>query len=382
MNRSRFRIFFGLLALGGGVAMTGRAQSLVYVAADQATVYEGGKMLLRAQARPGAVSVFDLDAVPMKGWHRDGVPLTVIGPPSCIVAHPRTKDILVTSAQRVDPHDRTQLISDSRVTRLRVRGDDLVVVDQLEVFEQPSGIAMDATGQRAWVALRNQGSIARIELTPELMRVAAIEKLTEPEDSLSDVKLSPDGRTLLATCHAIDMLLVLAVGDDGTLTETQRVSLPGGGYHIAFLQDGRAVVGCTRANVIAVIGRGMDGQWRQETTIETGRVPEGVAVSPDGKWIAVSCFDGGNFVVKKNPWFGHPPRVYLYSVNHGGTIVKRQSFDFEGILQSSVFASDSRRLVVGQYGPANLKVLTLESDQWVDAGVKIELPGNPAALAR
>jgi Uncharacterized conserved protein len=370
-----------LAIVGGGLVSSAQAASLIYSVNDQATAYVEGKMLVRPQARPGSFSIIDLAASPVRAWHLEDVPGSVVGPPACVAVSANGDDILVTAAQQVNHRsDPNRLVADPRITRLRFDGQSLRQVDQIEVGLQPSGITLDAGGKRAWVALRGEGGIAAIDLTRDEMRLKATWKFADAEDSLSDVAVSPDGRTLLATLHMTDRLLVLRVGEDGGLTEVQRVPLPRGPYHIAFLSDGRALIGCTRDDVVAVLVAGGEG-WTLQRRIETGRVPESVEVSPDGRWIAVACFDGANLVNPRARWFGEPPGVYLYRVDDRGEIALAQTLRLTGILQSAVFSSDGRHLVVGQFGFGNLRVFAREESTWIDTGMALEVPGQPAALA-
>jgi DNA-binding beta-propeller fold protein YncE len=436
---------------------------LVVSANDQASGYAGGNMFVRPDARPGSVSVLDLAASPVRSWHIDGVPCSVIGPPACVAVSADGSQILVaaamqpasvstpasapTSASAPAPAGAgasAELRPDSRVTLLRRIADTgtntstgtaidpgtaaaidpataaagWFVAGTVEAGAQASAIALSRDATRAWVSLRAEGAVRVLNLRDG--RIEAADKFTfgTGADSLSGIALSPDERTALATLHTKAGLLVLAVAPDGALSEKQRLKLPRGAYHIGFLPCGkRALVGCTLDDVVCLLEE-RDGAWQLVEKIPTGRTPEGVFVSPDGRWLAVTCFDGANMPHKTNPWFGHPSRVYIYSIKTDVTrsvgpdlvsgrelpvwpptqarpdarsgpaksascvtsIIKTQTLALKNVLQGAAFTADSRTLVVGQFGEGNLRVFTLAGAQWRDTGQSIEIPGQSASL--
>lgn len=354
---------------------------LVVSANDQTSGY-AGDMFVRKAARPGSVTVVDFAAKPLHAWHIEGVPCSVIGPPSCVAINTSGNELLVASAMQANA-DASKLTIDGRITRLLLDGDVLRRVGEIDVGAgtQPSGIAWSRDGKRAWVTLRAKGEVVLLELGKNDMRVAGKWTLSTGENSLSDIELSPDEKTAFATVHAAATLLVLSIEKNGSLVEKQRLQLPKGPYHIGFLPDGkRAVVGCTVDDVMCVLEES-GGAWRVRENIPTGRTPEGVFVSPNGRWIAVTCFDGANMVDKTNKWFGQPSRIYVYSVDADGVIKRKQALELKNVLQGAAFTADSRMLVAGQFGESNLRVFELKADGiWHDSGVLIEIPGQSAAM--
>lgn len=355
------------------------ARMLVVSANDQASGY-AGKMYVRAGARPGSISVIDFAVIPARSWHIEGVPCSVVGPPSCVAISSSGDEIFVTASMQPDPGSPQKLRPDSRVTRLRLGKYGLERSGDIDIGTQPSGISLSRDGRRAWVALRGEGAIALLDLSRGGMRVAGKWTFGGAADSLSDVELSPDERAVFATMHSTGKLLVLLVNKDGSLTEKQRLQMPRGPYHVSFLPDGkRALIGCTVDDVMCVLEE-RGGSWSLVDKIPTGRTPEGVFVSPDGRWVAATCFDGANMLIEKNKWFGQPSRIYVYSIDASGRIERKQTIEMKNVLQGAAFTADSRRLVAGQFGEGNLRVFELNGKEWRDTGMQIEIPGQSAAM--
>lgn len=360
------------------------APSFIISLNDQASAYANEGMHVRAEPRPGSVSVLDVAATPVKAWHLDGVQCSVIGPPSEIAVSADGAEILVSAAMQVDPADASRLAPGSRVTRLRLGAGGLERAGEIEVGVQPSGLRISKDARRAWVALRGEGRVALLDLLPGTMKIEKTRAFATAADSLADIALSPDERTAFATLHEARALLVFDVDAAGALSPRQRVPMPAHPYHIVFFPGGRrALVGCTTgADVMCLLEKtgGGGGEWRVRETIPTGRVPEGVFISPDGRWAAATCFDGANVCDPQNPWFGRPARLYIYAVQPDGSLRQTQALKLDGVPQGAAFSGDSRRLFATQFGPGSLAVFALKGETWAPTGGTIELPGQPAAL--
>lgn len=374
------------LALAFSLSLaTTAAPSLVVCVNDQASVYAGEDMLVRPNPRPGSISVLDLAASPVRAWHIDGIPCSVIGPPSTAAISADGREIVVAASMQPDPANPGKLRPDSRVTRLRLGASGVEIIGTIEAGAQASGIRLSKDATRAWVALRGEGGLALLRLDRDNMRIERKWTFAAAGDSLADIAISPDERTALATLHNTRTLLVFDVDAAGALVLRQRVTTPEHPYHIAFFPDGkRALVGCTTgSDVMCLLEKNNEGEWRVRENIPTGRIPEGVFISPDGRWVAATCFDGANVRNPQNLWLGRPARLYLYAVQPDGGLRQTQALKLDGVPQAVAFSSDSRRLVATQFGPGNLAVFTFDIDnkKWCPTGELIELPGQPAAMA-
>ena len=357
--------------------------SLVVSVNDQASGYANEGMHVRPGPRPGGISVLDLAATPVRAWHIDGIPCSVIGPPSPAAISADGREILIAASMQPDPANPGKLLPDPRVTRLRLGAAGLERLGDIEAGAQASGLRLSKDATRAWVALRGEGGIALLHLEHDKMRVAKKWTFATADDSLADIAISPDERTAFATLHNTRTLLVFDVDAAGALSQRQRVPMPEHPYHIAFFPDGkRVLVGCTTdADVMCLLEKTSGGEWRIRENIPTGRIPEGVFISPDGRWVAATCFDGANICNPQNPWFGRPARLYIYAVQPNGELSQTQALKLDGVPQGAAFSADSRRLVATQFGPGNLAVFALEDGQWRPTGEFIEMPGQPAAMS-
>jgi DNA-binding beta-propeller fold protein YncE len=364
----------------GGFAAT--VPSLVFSADDQTSEFLRNTQIVRPFARPGALTAVDFSTLTPRVWQMEGVPCSVIGPPTCIAATADGSVILVAGAMKVDPADPSKVTVDSRVTRLRWTAErGLEVVAQSEIGGQPSGVALGGGGHLAYVTLRSEGKIAILDLSGESgLRVSAVISVASPGDSLSQFALSPDETRGLATLQHKGAVLALDV-TPGDVRVTQELPFEGSPYDLKIFADGkRAAVGCATGDKVCILAR-EGGAWRIDQTIPVGHSLEGIAISPDQKWVAATCFNGAlSPGPKDNLWYREPSRISLLAVDAAGHWSQKQAVQVDSMPQSAVFSPDGRYLVAGEYGLADLRVFRMEEDLWVDTGMHIEIPGQPAAL--
>jgi DNA-binding beta-propeller fold protein YncE len=352
--------------------MVGNA-GLIFSANDHRSGYSPEGMFVVPEPGPGSLTALDFSHFPPRVASLDGVPCSVIGPPTCIAATADGGTILVAAAMQLNPGKRDELIPDQRLTRLSFQEGALKIVDQLAVGGQPSAIAFFPEENAAFVTLRAEGKIATIDLAGPRMALKQSVNVASPDDSLSQLVFSPDGRTALASLHHKNAVLVL----DHELNVLQELTVGRGPYDINFFPDGRrALVACTKDEALYWLVRERDA-WKVGKRIPVGRVPEGLDISNDGKWIAASCFEGAN--TKNKP--ADPARVHILRMGDDFTALPAQELTVKGIPQSAAFTPDGRHLVVGQFGENSLVIYKLAGGKWEETGLIIPTPGQPAALA-
>ena len=360
-------------------ASSAETPQLVFSANDQTSGYLNGGMYVRPHARSGSLTVLDFSIFPPRVWHQEEVPCSVIGPPTCVTATLSGDIVLVAGAMHVDSTNPEKLTVDRRVTLLAWSTTGLRQLAQAEIGNQPSGVALAASGHKAYVTLRADGKLARLDLTGDRIRVEDETQIAAPTDSLSHIALSPDERIGLVTLHDKGTVLVLDLGGR-VIRVIQEVPIGRGPYDVRFLGDGRKfVVTDTQDDILCVFAE-QNGKWTIAQRLAVGHGPEGFAVSSDQRWIAVNCFEGANATGPKDKWYHAPSRIYMLKLSDG--IWKQQQIlEVDAMPQGSAFSPNGHFLVVGQTGLGNLRVFLRDSDVWVDTKMRIEVPGQPAALA-
>ncbi|MDE1169733.1 MAG: hypothetical protein PW734_00760 [Verrucomicrobium sp.] len=373
------RILF-LPVLGWSLALAPAAPSLVFSANDQASGYRDARMFVAAPAGPGSVTAADFSTLPPRTWTLEGVPCSVIGPPTCIAATRDGGTVLVAGAMAPDASQPKGLRVDRRLTRLAWTPGGLRQVAQAEIGLQPSGVSLSPDGERAYVTLRGEGKLATIDLRGGGLKIAALLPLATKEESLSHFALSPDGTRALASLHDGGAVLACAVTPEG-VRQTQRLPVGKGPYDVEFFADGRRALAADNYGDALFLLAERDGTWSVAQRLPVGRNPEGIAVSPDQSWVAIACFDGAN-AETGSPWYGEPSRVYLFRPGAHGRLAQQGALEIPCMPQGCAFTPDGRYLAVSQYGLKTLRVFKLEEGRWIDADAGVSLSGDSAALVR
>lgn len=106
--------------------------------------------------------------------------------------------------------------------------------------------------------------------------------------------------------------------------------------------------------------------------------PEGIAISPDGRHAAVAIVQGSN-----NPsseWFHHPRGQIVLLRIDGQRVTRAGAVEVGALPEGVAFSPDSRYLYVGNFLDATLQVLAVGDDGLTDTGARIPLPGHPASM--
>ena len=108
-------------------------------------------------------------------------------------------------------------------------------------------------------------------------------------------------------------------------------------------------------------------------------IPEGVALSPDGRWVAALCMAGCQLPPGAP---GHQPngRLQLFEVSDAGV---RQVADLSAgaAAQGVVFTDDGRHVVAQFYADECLALFEVAQGTLLDTGIRVPVKGGPAGLS-
>jgi DNA-binding beta-propeller fold protein YncE len=207
--------------------------------------------------------------------------------------------------------------------------------------------------------------------------------LGNPKSGPSGVAISPDGKMALVTRDGDNRIAVLAIEQDKV--EYIKKDLYAGyrPYGIHFSNTGNFAVlanigmGQGDADTISLI----DTQANPPRVVETvtaGQTPEGIALSPDSKYVAVTVMNGSNKPIN-SPFYNALGLVKLYKVV-GHKLVYTSQVSSGVWTQGVAFSADSKTLLVQNKEQKELQVLKIVGDKLVDTKQRIGLTAGPAAI--
>ncbi len=235
--------------------------------------------------------------------------------------------------------------ADSAVSVLSIDGKDVRVLDTVALSapgapsEQPSAVAITPDGKRALVTKFASHKVALLEIDGQKVSYTKYDMAVGLWPY--NVQITSDGKLGIA-------------GNSGNMGASD------GQIDTAAIID-------LEANPPRVVDQ-----------VVVGDGPEGLAVSPAGAYIAAVILNGaGN--VPKNAFF-HRDHSYVSLLKVEGKKVRKVSqTEVGGLAEGVAFSPDGKFLYVGNFLDGDMDILRRDGDRLVKVG-SLKLPGHPASL--
>ena len=302
------------------------------------------------------------------------------------------------------------------------------VVASIPVEREPSSIAVDATGQRAYVANSGSGSVSVLDL--DLRRqIATYAAGAHP----ASVTVAPDGRTVLVSSRASGSIDLYSPGipplaDRGSNDPkvgygpplAHRAAFgecPGASAAVILPDSSKAFIACSaRSQVLALSLAAAPGSWpaRQDAglladhalaLLDVGRNPTHLALKPDGGEIFVSNSGsdsiseistsnnevGSTYAIGNRPAQGvvSPENSALWVANSGADSISLYSID-DGKFLSSIhtgdapvalaFSTDGQLLLAADSRSGDIALVRLSSNLGPGLFTMLPAGGDPSAI--
>lgn len=331
-----------------------------------------------------SLTILDYSKFPPTVQHLPDIPNTVIGPPSNIAITPDGSLALVADSLKIDPANPTNPIPETAIHVLDLTARPPQVIGQVQVGRQPSGISIASHGRLALVANRADGTVSVLAIKGREISVRQTVPVCLPAESASDVAISPDGRLALVSVQKGSHLVALELDGESVRTTGRKFSTCGQPYRVVITPDGELALTAgqgfgsgTDRDAVTVI----DLKSRPMRTIDyvtVGAVPESIEISPDGKFLAVVLMEGSSLPVN-DP--NHRPNGELVLLERKGrtfVVVDRQPTG--RIPEGVAFTSDGKYLVVQCHPDRELWTFTVRRGRLKDTGHRVKVPGMPSSL--
>jgi DNA-binding beta-propeller fold protein YncE len=235
--------------------------------------------------------------------------------------------------------------ADDTVSVLAINGKEVKVTDTVAVGpsgaagQRPFAVAITPDGKRALVAKSAANKVALLAIDGDKVRYADYDMATGIWPY--NVQITPDGKLAI-------------VNDNG-----------GGGQ-----SDGQI-------DTVAIIDMAADPP-RVIDQVVVGDGPEGLAMSPAGGY-AASLILNGSAGVPKSAFFYHEHSFVALLRIEGKKVRKIGETDVGKLAEGIAFSPDGRYLYVGNFVDGDISILRLQSGKLMQVG-SLKLPGHPASL--
>jgi DNA-binding beta-propeller fold protein YncE len=360
----------------------GAAAQLAVSANDGKAVLVNGVNSVPAQPADDTVNIIDLGVSPPKVIGELKAPNSVVGPPQNVAITPDESLALVASNQKIDPADPKKVTPDNKLSVIDLKAKPPAVIETIEIGLGPAGIGINHAGTLALVANRNDGTVAILTISGKTVTVAGKIDFGNPKSGPSSAAFSPDGKMALVTRDGDHKISILSV-DGANVTDTKHYMVGGiRPYAIAFTPKGDiAIVGnqgggtgdIDTINVIDVKGK----LPRIVHTLDVGQIVEGLAISNDGKYVALTAQDGSNRA-PDHPFYGAHSLLAVFRIN-GTNLTKVAEAKIGKWSQGVVWSRDGKTLLAQNMGDDNLSVVKFDGKRLTVTG-EIKLKAGPAGL--
>ena len=316
-----------------------------------------------------------------------GLDHTIQGPPQSVAITPDGRLAFLGAPSSYDfAAKREKLETYLQVIDLEHGG----AVSKVELGAHPNGLSVSPDG-KLLLAACTDGTVKVLAIAGGEARL--VDNLKVGDRRLASVVFTHDGAAALVSMRDEGGLSVLSISGGKVTLDDERVATGLGPFDMEISSDGRwAVVGnAGLSTLIGVRGR-LAGDADTVTLVDVSHkpfravqhitvpaTPEGVAISPDGRWIAVNALDGSS-LPPANPGHKAVGQLVLFEIRNG-VAVAAGSLPTGAIAQGVTFAKDSRTLFVQLNVEKAIAVFRIDGRRLKDTGQRIALAASPVSIA-
>jgi len=332
---------------------------------------------------PDTVTIIQLDTGAPRILAELPVPNSIVGPPQNVAITPDESLALVTSSTRLDPADGSKTLPDDKVTVIDLKATPPVVLATLRAGNGASGVSINRAGTLALVANRFAGTVSVFTIMGKTVTAAGTVELGTPESLLSAVVFTRDGRLALVTRNNDSLVSVLSV--EGTRVQNAKQD-----FAANLKPYGIDVSPAGDTAIVASIGVGATGGSDTLSVIDltatpprtvnhlaVGPVAEGLAISPDGRHVAVTVMNGSN-AAQTSPFFRDFGWLRVYSLNKTALALVAET-QIGRWCQGVAWSADARTLLAQCAVEREIRTFGFDGRR-LTAGPSIKVSGGPSGI--
>jgi DNA-binding beta-propeller fold protein YncE len=342
---------------------------------------------------PDSVTVLDITAKGVKRLGSVAAPACMIGSPTAVAVAANSSFAIVTACQKMEggklaPNNTASVIDLSNPGNPRV-------IQTIQTGTQPGGVSISPNGRLALIANGADDSLSIFTIAGKKLTAAGTVQLPA-KTGPSDVVFTPDGKTAVAVGRGSSRLLVLKV-DGAKVSYTDRSFEPGRNpYGAVVTHDGKYVINTNLGGAALPPGSPPPGRGAHRAgtismsdiatgtvvqSVEVGPTPEHVAMSADGKHVAVVVANGSASVRSDPKWNQVLGLLEIYRVD-GDKLTAAGRSDTGHWCQGATFSRDGKTVLLQCAAERQIEVYHYDGSNLTRAqGADIPIGGRPGSIS-
>jgi DNA-binding beta-propeller fold protein YncE len=390
MHSFRSNIPAGLLLCLGLVASPAALCADIIVSAqDGKFVRVDGRATFPEPAPSDSLVVIDASTFPpvIKGTV-EGLEHTVQGPPQAVAVTPDGKLAIVAAPTRYDYAAKKEMF-DNFVQVIDIEASPPKLIGKVDVGGHTNGLSINREGTLL-LAAAHDGTVKVLGIDGK--NVKLLDQVKVGEKRLSGISFTHDGKAAIVAQRDENGAAVLSIDGMSVKLTTEKISTGVTPYAVDVSSDGKwAVIGNTGVTgMLGLVGRTVGDAdvvtlvdvskrpFRAVQQISVPSTPEGVAISPDGRWIAVSCMAGSNLTTD-NVGRNKIGKLLLFEIKDGWATKANEIAGAEAA-QGVVFSQDSKQVLLQMDVERAIGVFAVRDGKLVDTGERLKLAAGPVSI--
>jgi len=312
----------------------------------------------------------------------------VAGPPQAVAVTPDGKLAVVAAPTRYDYAAKKELF-DTFVQLVDIESSPPKLIGKVDVGAHTNGLSINREGTML-LAAGHDGTVKVLAIEGKNVRL--IDQVKVGEKRLSGISFTHDGKAAIVAQRDENGAAVLSVDAAGVKLTNEKISTGVTSYAVDISADGKwAVIGNTGVTgMVGLQGRTVGDAdvvtlvdvskrpFRAVQQISVPSTPEGVAISPDGRWIVASCMAGSNLTTD-NVGRNKLGKLILFEIKDGSASKVNELTGGEAA-QGVVFSQDSKTVIVQFDVERALAVYAVRDGKLVDTGERLKLAAGPVSI--
>jgi DNA-binding beta-propeller fold protein YncE len=372
-----------LLWLGLVVSPAAPCADIIVSAQDGKFVRVDGRATFPEPAPPDSLVVIDASTFPpvIKGTV-EGLEHTVQGPPQAVAVTPNGKLAIVAAPTRYDYVAKKELY-DTFVQVVDIEASPPKLIAKLDVGAHTNGLSINRDGTLL-LAAAHDGTVKVLGIDGKSVRL--LDQIKVGEKRLSGISFTHDGKAAIVALRDENGAAVLSVDGASVKLTKEKISTGVNPYAVDVSSDGKwAIIGNTGvagrivadADVVTLVDVSAR-PFRAVQQISVPATPEGVAISPDGRWIAVSSMAGSGLTTD-DPGRNKIGKLVLFEIKDGWATKVNEVAGAEAA-QGVVFSQDSKQILLQMDVERAIGVFGVRDGKLVDTGERLKLAAGPVSI--